>query len=62
MAVEKIIESWKEVRSGLIDEAAQIPADQFSFRAASDCRSIKELLQHLLETQKFLTGEICRPG
>jgi len=61
MAVEKIIESWKEVRSGLIDEAAQIPADQFSFRAASDCRSIKELLQHLLETQKFLTGEICRP-
>jgi len=61
MTVEKIIESWKEVRSGLIDEAAQIPAEQFSFRAAPDCRSVKELLQHLIETQKFLTSEICRP-
>ncbi len=61
MAVEKIIESWKEVRAGLIDEAKQIPADQFSFRATPDCRSIKGLLQHLVETQKFLTGELCRP-
>jgi len=61
MAIENIIGSWKEVRSGLVDEAAQIPADQFSFRAAPDCRSVKELLQHLVEVQKFLTGEICRP-
>jgi hypothetical protein len=30
MSVENIIESWREVRSGLIDEANQIPADQFS--------------------------------
>src|ERR1043166_2297844 len=61
MAVEKIIESWKEVRSGLIDEAAQIPADQFSFQAAPDTRSVKQLLQHLVESQKFLVGEACRP-
>lgn len=45
MAVEKIIESWKEVRAGLIDEAKQIPADQFSFRAtpagrSKDCSNI----------------------
>ena len=38
MAVENIIESWKEVRSGLIDEAAQIPASQFSFQAAAGTR------------------------
>ncbi|SRR6266571_2919012 len=61
MAVEKIIESWKEVRSGLIDEAAQIPADQFSFQAAANTRSVKQLLQHLVESQKFLVGEACRP-
>ena len=61
MAVEKIIESWKEVRSGLIDEAAQIPADQFSFQAAPKTRSVKQLLQHLVESQKFLVGEACRP-
>jgi uncharacterized damage-inducible protein DinB len=61
MAIENVVESWKEVRAGLISEAEQIPSDQFSFRAAPDCRSVKELLQHLVETQKFLTGEICRP-
>src|SRR5438309_10934926 len=61
MAIENVIGSWKEVRSGLIDEATQIPADHFSFRAAPDCRPVKELLQHLVAVQKFLTGEICRP-
>lgn len=61
MAVEDIIGSWKEVRSGLIDEAEQIPADQFSFQAATDTRSIKQLLQHLVESQKLLVGEACRP-
>jgi hypothetical protein len=31
MSVENIIEGWKEVRSGLIDEANQIPANKFDF-------------------------------
>ncbi|HSP62704.1 MAG TPA: DinB family protein [Pyrinomonadaceae bacterium] len=61
MAIENVIGSWKEVRSGLIDEAAQIPAEQFEFQAAANTRSIKGLLQHLVETQKFLVGEVCRP-
>lgn len=61
MSVEPIIGSWREVRAGLIDEVSQIPADQFSFRAAEGMRSVAELLQHLVESQKFLVGEACRP-
>lgn len=61
MSVENIIESWKEVRNGLIDEASQIPAEQFSFQPAPDTRSVRRLLQHLVESQKFLVGEACRP-
>ena len=61
MSIEGIIGSWKEVRSGLIDEAAQIPAKKFSFQAAPETRSVAQLLQHIIETQKFLTGEVCRP-
>src|SRR5919198_5550251 len=60
MSVENIIESWKEVRNGLIDEASQIPADKFSFQPAPDSRSVSRLLQHLVESQKFLVGEACR--
>ena len=61
MSVDAIIGSWREVRAGLIDEASQIPADKFSFRAADGMRTVAELLQHLVESQKFLVGEACRP-
>ena len=61
MSVDAIIGSWREVRAGLIDEASQIPDDKFSFRAADGMRSVAELLQHLVESQKFLAGEACRP-
>lgn len=61
MSVDPIIGGWREVRAGLIDEVSQIPADKFSFRAAEGMRSVAELLQHLVESQKFLVGEACRP-
>lgn len=61
MSVDAIIGGWREVRAGLIDEASQIPADKFSFKAADGMRSVAELLQHLVESQKFLVGEACRP-
>ena len=53
MSVDAIIGSWREVRAGLIDEASQIPAGKFSFRAAEGMRTVAELLQHLVESQKF---------
>ncbi len=61
MSIEGIIGSWKEVRSGLIDEAEQIPADKFSFQATPETRSVAQLLQHIIEAQKMLVGEACRP-
>jgi len=61
MSIEGIIGSWKEVRSGLIDEGGQIPADKFSFQATPDMRSVAKLLQHIIQSQKFLIGEVCRP-
>ncbi|MEK6281492.1 MAG: DinB family protein [Acidobacteriota bacterium] len=61
MSIDRLVETWKEVRGGLIDEVSQIPPEQFSFRATPDTRSVAELLQHVAETQKFLVGESCRP-
>jgi len=61
MSIDRLIESWKEVRAGFIEEVSQIPADQFSFRAAPDTRSVMELLQHVVEAQKCLVGESARP-
>ena len=61
MSLDRLIESWSEVRAGLIKEASQIPDDKFSFRATPDTRSVAELLQHVVEAQKLLVGESCRP-
>ena len=61
MSAETIIALWKEARSGLIQEVEKVPEDQFSFRATPDTRSIAELLQHVISSQKMLVGEVCRP-
>ena len=61
MSVDMLIKTWKEFRNGLIAEVEQIPEDQFSFRATPETRSIVELLQHIVETQKILVGEASRP-
>lgn len=60
MSLESLINSWKEVRAGLIDEAESIPADKFTFQATPDMRSVAGVLQHVVETQKMLIGEVCR--
>ena len=61
MSLESLIGSWKEVRAGLVDEAESIPADKFTFQAAPDTRSVAGVLQHIVESQKMLIGEACRP-
>lgn len=61
MSIDRIVEGWKEIRSGLIEEVSQIPADKFSFRPTPEMRSVAELLQHVIESQKTLVGEAARP-
>lgn len=60
MSADLIIGLWKDVRNGLISEVEKIPEDQFSFRATPETRSIAEVLQHIIETQKILVAESCR--
>ncbi|MEO8433330.1 MAG: DinB family protein [Pyrinomonadaceae bacterium] len=60
MSLDVLISSWQEVRAGLIDEAETIPADQFTFKATPDMRSVAGILQHVVEAQKTLIGEVCR--
>ena len=60
MSAQSSMKSWKDVRNGLIEEVEKIPDDQMEFRATPDTRSVAELLQHIVETQKILVGETCR--
>jgi len=60
MSAETIIALWRDTRAGLIAEVELIPEDQFPFKATPETRSITELLQHVVQSQKFLVGEVCR--
>src|ERR1044071_8306663 len=59
-SIDEVCEGWQDVRNGLIKEVESIPADHFGFRAADGSRSVLEILQHIVETERVLTGEICR--
>ena len=55
MSVDRIIESWKEVRAGFIGEVSQIPEDQFSFRPTAETRAVGELVQHVCNGSRLVT-------
>lgn len=61
MSLDAVIASWREVRRGLVEELALIPENQLSFRATPQTRSVEELIRHIVEAQKVLIGETCRP-
>jgi uncharacterized damage-inducible protein DinB len=59
--LEETLESWRDVRQGLVAEVDNIPADRFDFRPTPEIRSVTELLQHILEVALMMTGELTRP-
>lgn len=59
--LEETLEGWTDVRAGLIEEVENIPADRFDFRPAEQVRSVRELVQHILEVAMMMTGELTRP-
>jgi uncharacterized damage-inducible protein DinB len=58
--VERIAEHWQDVRDGLIREVELVPAEQMGFKPAPESRSVLEVLQHVIESQRMLVGEMCR--
>jgi uncharacterized damage-inducible protein DinB len=59
--LEETLEAWRDVREGLIAEVENIPSQKFDFRPAEGVRSVKELIQHILEVAMLMTGELSRP-
>lgn len=59
--LEETLEAWSDVRHGLIEEVENIPHDRFDFRPTAETRSVRELIQHVLEVALMMTGELTRP-
>lgn len=59
--LDETLEAWRDVRHGIVDETRNIPAKRFDFRPAPGVRSVRELVQHILEVSMLMTGELTRP-
>jgi hypothetical protein len=59
--LEETLEAWRGVRQGLVAEVRNIPASRFDFRPTPAARSVRELIQHILEVAMMMTGELTRP-
>jgi len=58
--LEEALEGWEGVRRGVIEEVENIPEDRFDFRPAEGCRTVAELVDHILESG-LLMKELIRP-
>jgi uncharacterized damage-inducible protein DinB len=59
--LEETLEAWRDVREGIAEEVENIPEDQLDFRPTPETRSVRELVQHILEVSMMMTGELTRP-
>jgi uncharacterized damage-inducible protein DinB len=59
--LDETLEAWQDVRQGIVDEVKNIPARKLDFRPTPATRSVRELVQHILEVSMLMTGELCRP-
>ena len=59
--LEETLTAWRDVREGLIDEVRNVPASRFDFRPVESVRSVRELVEHILEVAWFVTAELSRP-
>jgi len=59
--LEEALEAWRFAREGVRDELKNIPADRMDFRPTPHSRTVRELVQHILEVSMMMTGELTRP-
>ena len=59
--LDEALEAWQLIREHLIEEVENLPEDQLDYRLTPATRSVREIVEHLLEVGEVMTGELCRP-
>ncbi|MEN8375959.1 MAG: DinB family protein [Gemmatimonadota bacterium] len=59
--LEEALEAWAYTRSGVLDEAENIPDDGYDWRPHPEAKSVRELLLHVTEAGLMMAGELGRP-
>ncbi|MFW6330161.1 MAG: DinB family protein [Gemmatimonadota bacterium] len=59
--VEEMLDAWRYAREGFIEEAANIPVEDWGSRPTPESRTVPELIRHVVEASLMAVGEITRP-
>lgn len=54
--LDELIQQWINVRQGVRGELDLVPEDKLGFRATPETRSILEMAQHIVQTEKLVVG------
>ena len=58
--LEEALESWTDVREGVMAELRNIPEKEMGFRPHPESRSVAELGQHIVQSGLLMSGELSR--
>ena len=59
--LEETLQTWRDVRGGVIGEAKNVPAAKWAWRPTPESRTFEELVRHILESGLLMSGELVRP-
>ena len=59
--LDEALEAWAYARDGVIDEAGEIPDEEYGYRPHAESRTVAELLHHVIASGLMMSGELSDP-
>jgi uncharacterized damage-inducible protein DinB len=59
--LEETLQAWRDVREGIVEELRQFSSAQLDYQPTEEVRTVRELVQHILEVSMMMTAELTRP-
>ena len=59
--LDEFLVAWAFTRDGVVAEVKNLPESSLNFRPNRDVRTVRELVQHIIESGLLMSGELPRP-
>ena len=59
--LEEFLTAWAYTRDGVIAEVTNLPESALDFRPNEQTRTMREIVQHIIESGLLMSGELPRP-
>jgi uncharacterized damage-inducible protein DinB len=59
--LDEALQAWAWAREGVLAELRNLPDAALDFKPSAASRTVRELVQHVLESGRMMAGELSRP-